>query len=820
MEFLTWHYTVGLRSYIQIWVHQVDWTIHYFSPGILLKTLFSPWKKLVIVDDKPGFNLGRSFEAFTYNIISRGMGFIVRSALIVVGFFSVIFTMAAGVLAVLVWLILPPVGLMIYSKYQKRPSRIARKTYEKAKKAKKKLKAVFSSEPGEFVLARLGVSLDDIVGSAKNDVELASEPPISFTELMESVVKSGVWTKDTLRKLKLEENDFLVASTWWDAQRSQELHIDQDFGRPGIGLELLHGYTPTLNQYSTDLSSPKSYSHHLIGREVVVSQMERNLKSGQSVILQGQPGVGKRTVVLEFAHRAANGKLGEKMAYRRILELDHNSLLSNSKDINEKKTKFAEVLEEAAYAGNIILMIRDLHRITNKEVEGYDFTDVIEGHLQKGDLKIIAVTTNVEYERFIAPNMRLRKHFEVVDVEQPNKEDAMTILVDFSVGAEMVNGVTITVPALRKILDESDRFITDIPFPEKALELLDAVIIYRKQLGDGNIVKPDDVSFVLSEKVGISFAALTDSEKKKLSSLEDIIHEKLIDQVNAVNSIARSLRARTVGVAKEGKPIGSFLFLGPTGVGKTETAKVLSEVYFGSQENILRFNMAEYAGREGLERLIGSVDKNQPGVLTTGIKNKPASLLLLDEIEKSPKDIFNLFLSLLDEGKMKDAFDKEINGRNLFIIGTSNAGAEYIRKLVNDGVKGEELQAKVTEHVLENHLFSPEFINRFDAVVVYEPLGMDELIQIARLQVRTLSENMRKKGVNVEFTDEAIKQIAEDGYDPAFGARPMQRIIDLSIGDMISKSLLADETKEGDRIRILPGGSKGEYSLEKVGENE
>ena len=434
--------------------------------------------------------------------------------------------------------------------------------------------------------------------------------------------------------------------------------------------------------------------------------------------------------------------------------------------------------------------------------------------MEKGDLKVIAVSTPREYEKFVVPNMRLRKYLEPVEVIQPTKEESMLIIIEHAKRWESLRELTILIPALRKILEESDRFITEIPYPEKALELLDAVVMYREQKG-GKTISIKDANTVLAEKTGVSFARLTKQEKKQLANLEEIIHARLINQDAAVNLIAKSLRAKTLGIAEEKRPIGSFLFLGPTGVGKTETAKVLAKVYYGSEKNILRFDMAEFAGGEGLERLIGSVNNNQPGALTTAVKNKPASLLLLDEIEKSSKEIYNLFLSLLDEGEMKDAFGKTIIGSHLFVIGTSNAGAEYIRQLVSRGVRGEELQTEVVNHVLEQGIFSPEFLNRFDGVIVYEPLKTEDLVKIARLQLEDLALNLKKKNIYLQVTDEVAQKLAEDGYDPAFGARPMKRIINLILGDLIGRAMLNKELKEGARIKIIPGEKKKEYHWEK-----
>ncbi|KKR10743.1 MAG: clp protease ATP binding subunit [Candidatus Woesebacteria bacterium GW2011_GWA1_39_21b] len=773
---------------------------------------------MVVTDASAGFNFQKKFEAFTFNLVSRGVGAMVRFILFWTGLILIIFGFVGGAIGIVFWVIMPFFGLSVYSKYKRQVKNYVSELLFKIKSEKlEPLTVIFDSTAGLFVLSRININSAELLQNANmKKITFAKESFESFEEVITYLIKNNVWKDEFFNKKEITAEDLILAASWWDRKQSEETSFDEPyFGRPGIALELTFGYTPVLNQYSVDLSLPQSFSHRLIGRGQIVSRMERVLTAGSSVLLMGQPGVGKKTVVLEFARRAASGELGREMAYKRVLEFDYNALLSNATDVNKKKTELAEILAEASSAGNIILMFRDIQRLINPEVEGYDFTDVIEGHLEKRALKIIAVSTNTEYERFIAGNLRIRKYLEKVEVTPPTKDEAMQILIDAAKRWELLTGLLITVPSLRHILDESDRYITEVPFPEKALELLDAVISLKEQQG-GGILVIDDVNIVLAEKTGISFARLTGEEKKRLEKIEDIIHERLIDQDIAISLIGKTLRAKTVGVVKEDRPLGSFLFLGPTGVGKTETAKVLAKVYYGASENILRFDMAEYSGREGLERLIGSVSKNLPGALTTAIKNKPASLLLLDEIEKATKEIYNLFLSLLDEGIITDAFGKKIVCRHLFVIGTSNAGAEFVRQLVNRGISGEELQKSVVNHVLEKEIFSPEFLNRFDGVVVYEPLKPDDLVKIAHLMLLELAENLKKKNITLTLTDDTAQKLAKDGYDPAFGARPMKRILNIVLGDLIGRAILKGEINEGDKIKLLPGEGKEEFRLEKV----
>lgn len=818
MEFLIWHYSFGVNYYIESWKHQFAWIRHYFSLPLLIRTLFAPWKRMIMYDKKPGFDLDRFFQTLTFNMVSRVVGAMVRITLFFVGIILIVLTGIAGAFGFVFWLIFPLFSWGVYIKYKKRPQVIMGDIMYKIKTSSDTaMKTLFATEPGQFMLNHLGIDLESFVNileSKKYDINTLK--PKNFSDVVSWILNNDLIGDEELRKIGLVKNDLSVVSNWWDKKKEVESFLgDGNLGRPSLGLEILFGYTPTLNQYSSDLSAPQSFSRRLIGREEIVDRMYRELSVDRSIILTGDPGVGRKTVVLEFAHRAATGQFGSKMAYKRVLEFDYNFLLSESLDLNKKKTQFAQILDEAAYAGNIILMIRDLHRLIHPDVEGVDFTDIIEDRLSRGDLKIIAVNTNVEFERFISTNSRLRKYFERVVVLAPSKEQAFEIMIEWAKTTELKKGIVLQISALRKILNESDRYITDTPFPEKALELLDAVVNYCEEK-QKNVIVPDDVNAVFAEKTGISLARLTSEEKTKLGDLENIIHQNLVDQELAVKQIAQSLRAKTLGVSESKRPIGSFLFLGPTGVGKTETAKVLAKVYYGSEDQILRFDMAEYAGGEGFERLIGSQTRNTPGALTTAIKNKPASLLLLDEFEKASREIFNLFLTVLDEGYMTDALGKRVGAGNLFIIGTSNAGAEFIRKQVGSGVRGEDLQKSIVNYVLENGIFTPELLNRFDGVIVYEPLEEPELKQVAKLILEKYANGLKNKGIKINITDELVNKLAKDGYDPAFGARPMRRIVDLVISDLIGKEMISGNINDGDTISITPGENKDEYTVNKV----
>ena len=818
MKFLIWQYTIGWRWYWKrVWFN-LRKLFHFFSFGILIKSLFSPWKRLMVVGEENGFDIKRFFEDLSFNIISSLIGAIVRLVLIFACLIVVILYLIISVPFFVIWLIIPFLGWGYYERDQKRSAIILGNLENKIRDNPTTVgKIIFESEMGKFIRARLEKNIDHLLLPIEIKPEnLADFDGSSLEKIITWLISKNKDLSGKLQRLEMSEMDLILAAKWWDRRQMGWKMAEQEkwsLGRPGIGWGLLFGYTPKLDKYSENLSLKQNFASHLIGRENEVRRMEKVINGGKNILLVGDEGVGKMTVVYAFAEMAITGKLGRKLAYKKLVSLDYQAAMSESGDRDVKKKLLSNLMREAELAGNIILVMKDIFRITNAEFEGNDYSDVIEKSLEKGNLGIIAVAGRVEYERFLADDQRISKYFEVIEINQPNKDDALMILMQAIDQVEIKSKIRFSIQAVRQILDGSDRYITDIPFPEKILELMDQVVV--DETGNDNWVTADDVNKTLSEKTGISIGRLTEGEKEKLGNLEEIIEKELIGQKNAVDLIARSLRSRVAAVKDENKPIGSFLFLGPTGVGKTQTAKVLADVYYGSRKSILRLDMAEFVGREGLERLVGSVERNRPGILTSEIKNKPASLLLLDEIEKAPPEIFNLFLTMLDEGYINDANGNKVVCRHLFVVATSNAGAKFVRQQVANGIKGEELQKSVIDFIQKEGLFSPEFLNRFDGVVVFEPIEGQNLVKIAELMLKDLQTNLLKKNINVSFGEGLAKKVAEDGFDIEFGARPMRRVVDLVIGDVLGKAIIENKILPGDKIKLLPGIGKDEYTWEK-----
>lgn len=755
-----------------------------------------------MVTESRGFDIKKFFEDLSFNAISVTIGLIVRLALIFFCLITTIIYLILSVIFFVVWWLVPFLGWEYY-KNDKIKSQNELNLLDKniRKNPKDGVKIILNSEGWKFIELRMEKKVRPVLEKIEiNEGMLVDFDGSSLEKIFEWLLSRDKKIEGELQKIESSKEDILLAAKWWDRNKFLGMERENEkwsLGRPGLGWDLIFGYTPNLDKYGEDLGIKQDFSDHLIGREKIVSRMERVISGGKNILLVGKPGVGKMTVVYEFAERAITGKLGRDMVYKKLISLDFQSAMAGGTDKDVKKKILTGLMREAEAAGNIVLVMKDLFRITNAAVEGTDYVDVIDKVLETGKVKIVAVTGKAEYERFMAKDERILKNFEVVEVEPSTKEEALLILFQAVVKVERKSKVIFLVEAVKQILNGSDKYITETPFPEKALELMDVVAM--EKFGSKSVVTLADVNKVLSEKTGVSVGSLSDSEKEKLGNIEETIKKGLVGQEIAVSLIGKSLRSRLATVKSDNRPLGSFLFLGPTGVGKTQTAKVLAEVYFGSKENILRFDMAEYVGKEGLERLVGSVESNQPGTMTTQIRNKPVSLLLLDEMEKAPPEVYNLFLTLLDEGYINDAWGNKIIASHLFVVATSNAGAVFIRDQIMEGVKGEELQKSVVAYVQEKGIFSPEFLNRFDGVVVFEPLDRDNLKSVGKLMLEDFKNNLAKKNINIDFDETVMEKLVNDGYVPEFGARPMRRVVDLDMGDVIAKELVANRLLPGDK---------------------
>jgi len=832
-EYFQWHYLYVPKRLPSIWRNFLVFLCHFFSIKELTTHLFAPWKRQTL-QKGPGFDLEEVIRVFSFNLISRVIGAFARIVIILAGFLFLVLTIILGPLIWIIWLLLLgltyPLFLLL-----KREEKIPEK-FKSDKKIfpQEVLKEFLKTSQGKFFQSRLSISLSPLISNISFTPSRSDSftPPFSLTwfPLITFLAENWESFREILKENSLDIKDVQIVLNWledWEKERQRNLRfwwLENLLKIRPLGRDLIYGYTINLDKYSTDLGAPLPYSHHLVGRQKEAKMIEEVLcrTSENNVLLVGQPGVGRTTIILNFARLVSEGQITANLSRKRVLDLNLNLILASAKTPQEAKGLVELILKEASEAGNIILVIKHIDLYLSSGEGRLDLTDILLKPTADSTLQIIGTTTPFEFQKYLFPNQEIIKNFEKIEVCPPTKEEAYLIIERVVPVFEQRTKTLVTYQAIKETIEKADQYITDLPFPEKAIDLLDEVCV--RVAGQKKIlVTKQDVDELISEKTKIPVGQIGKEEKEKLANLEKILHQRIVNQEEAVEEIAKALRRARTGISAKNRPIGTFLFLGPTGVGKTETAKALAFTYFGADQMMIRFDMAEYQGGDALDRAIGAVALNEPGLFAKAIRENPFSLLLIDEVEKSNPKLLNLFLTILDEGYFTDAFGRRVDCRNLIIICTSNAGAEFIRQKVTQTTKdtsdgdrldppagGEshgssevsEFSKEVTEYVLRQQIFTPEFLNRFDAVVVFKPLSTKHLEKIAELLLKNLNLRLKEKECQIKITPQLIKRVAKLGYEPAFGARPMKRVIQDKIEDQIAQKLIKGEIKKGEEIKI------------------
>ena len=638
------------------------------------------------------------------------------------------------------------------------------------------LSDIFKQKWTKTLLDRLG--LDD-----KNfPKEVLKNPE---TELEPFLKNKGIKKEDFDTALSWEisnqKNEYVKKRFWLKENLFSKIRFGEDWS---------YGYTPELNRYIDPIIALQEYEH-FIGRQEKIKHLENILSrstQGNALII-GEPGVGKMSLAQQFARLSQAGKISSNLANKRVLLLSLNRALAGIKTKGQIQEKLMSLLNQIKSAGNIVLVIDDFHNFV-------DTSQILIPFLKEGYFQLIAITTYEGLHEQIEKRGDLMPFFEKVEIQELDNETTRQICMDSVQEIESRIPVKITIQAINEIIKKAEVFITDYPFPEKALDILEETAIYVAQQTSRKLVRPEDVNAVISRKTEIPIGELEEAEKEKLINLEKIIHERVVNQEQAVKDISSAMRRTRMGISAKNRPIGSFLFLGPTGVGKTETAKTLAKIYFGSENRINRFDMSEFQGADAVPKMIGSTQNKNSGLLTTAVKENPFSLLLLDEIEKADYNVLNLFLQILEEGWVTNAFGKKINFRNQIIIATSNAGSEFIREKAEKGFDSEEIKKEFLDHILKQGIFRPEFINRFDGTVIFKPLSRENLLEISKLMLNGLAKRLAEKEMIFKFDSALIQKISELGYDPANGARPMRRVIQQKVESLIAQKILKGEIQK------------------------
>ena len=585
---------------------------------------------------------------------------------------------------------------------------------------------------------------------------------------------------------------------WWEYHNLMR--------RGTLAKEWTAGYTLTLDRYSTDWTeiAEKEGFPEIVGHHQEIEQAERILarREYNNVLLVGEPGVGRKGVIQGLVRKAVLGQSLPDVNYKRVVELNMPALMAETKTVEELEEALDRIFQEVVSAGNVILIIDEFHNLIGvKPGPGtIDIAGVISGYLNLPEFQIIAVCSYVGLHKNIEQNPSVLNLFEKVEVAEISEKETLMALENLTPLLEQKYKIFISYPALREIISLSRRYLTSLPFPKKALDLLDEAMIYAKKTAKAKILLPVHVGAIIGERVQMPMGEMEMREKNILLNLEGLIHQRIVNQEEAVREVSTALRRARAEVSARKGPMGTFLFLGPTGVGKTETSKALAQIYFGAESKMIRLDMSEFQEVKDISRLIGSL--GEEGMLTTPVRENPFSLILLDEIEKAHPNILNLFLQVLDEGFLTDGQGKKVDFKNAIIIATSNAAYQVILESLKTPEAWSGVKQKLLDYIFEKGIFRPEFINRFDAVVVFKPLSQGNLLDIAELMLRSLKNHLKEKGIDFLITKPLKEKIVELSYDPTFGARQMKRVVQDKVENVLAEALLSGTLKRGDSVEI------------------
>ncbi|MGN8982160.1 ATP-dependent Clp protease ATP-binding subunit [Enterococcus villorum] len=622
----------------------------------------------------------------------------------------------------------------------------------------------------------------------------------------------------------------------------------------------------------------------VVGRSSEVKRLIQILsrRTKNNPVLVGEPGVGKTAIAEGLAQKIILGEVPEEMQEKRLMMLDMGSLVAGTKYRGEFEDRMKKVIDEIYNDGQVILFIDELHTLIGAGgAEGaIDASNILKPALARGELQTIGATTLDEYQKYIEKDSALERRFARIQVDEPTPEEAEEILRGLRSRYEEHHGVEITDDAVRAAVNLSVRYITSRQLPDKAIDLIDesAAKVRLDQTGDltesavtkieieeivkekeaaiqkqsfetaaqlrrqekslrnklaklliveekhekgyADRVTEEDVATVVSEWTGVPLQQLEKKESQRLLELEALLHERVVGQDEAVKAVSRAIRRARSGLKDPNRPIGSFMFLGPTGVGKTELAKALSEVMFGDENSLIRVDMSEFMEKYSTSRLIGSppgyVGYDEGGQLTEKIRQKPYSVILLDEVEKAHPDVFNLLLQVLDDGHLTDSKGRKVDFRNTIMIMTSNIGATQIREEKNVGFNVQDItkdhkamQKRILEELKKT--FRPEFLNRIDETVVFHSLSKDEIHSIVQIMSRAIVKRLKEQDIQVKITSAAVDVIGKAGFDPEYGARPIRRALQKEVEDRLSEALSGGEIHLGDHVTV--GASKGKITL-------
>ena len=624
--------------------------------------------------------------------------------------------------------------------------------------------------------------------------------------ILVALVRSFPNHEGLLAHIQIDDNDLLTGIKWHQHIRHLVANVNKPRRTGGIARDWSFGYIPLLTRFGQNISE------HIARGGMLAVNLEAHAQAltqlidtfgtngRQNSVLVGPAGVGKTTIVHAFAERLldATSRLPDDLKFRQVFILDASALVAAAPGRGELENLVMQVLGEAYNAKNIIICLDNAQLFFEEGVGSVDLTNVLLPILEAGRLRIILTMDEQRYLQIGQRNPGLINALNRISISPPSKDETMLVLQDQLIMTEFQRKVTYMYQALEEAYRLSERYVHDLAMPGRAIKLMESAAGYSQ---DG-LVTMQSVQKAIEQTMDIKVGVASgEQERETLLNLEELIHQRMINQTRAVEVVSDALRRARAGVRNQNRPIGTFLFLGPTGVGKTELAKALAEVYFGGEDRIIRLDLNEFVRPDDVTRLIadGATD---PSSLTAQVMKQPFSVILLDEIEKAHPQVLTTLLQLLDEGILRDIKNREVSFRDAIVIATSNAGADRIREYIERGYQLEQFEKQFIDELINTNQFRPEFLNRFDEIVTFRPLSKSELVQVIDLILKGINKTLALQKISVSVAQDAKLFLVDRGYDPRLGARPMRRIVQRAVENTVAKQMLSGSVAPGSTIEI------------------